>query len=369
MRWICCRVVKGIIRGKCVIMEQIKKWVREIEHRRRVPSDIAQREAWRRELVKELRHLLGLKTSEASRGALETKIVRSWCHHNLTAHRLTVSPPGELAWEAVILEPPNIERNERRPGWVCLHGHLEGGMSSITRLAVKAAGGQEALERYNDDYAYHLAQQGYVTISFDLPGFGGRIEEGPSSYVPMDHHVLRSLRLTRMALSTLALGRTYMGWCVENAMSALGVLQQWPRVDPQRIGIIGFSMGGTLAMLMAALDRRVHAAVMSGRFNQELARVFNGHMRSPVEVVPRLAARMEDEDIMAAAVPKRLYVHQEVYDNSIQAKLNVLEKVYNDHCASHRLRIEYSTGEHRFAGHSAYRWITRNVPIERHLTG
>ncbi len=338
-------------------MEQIRSWARDIEYVHSVPTDAIRQPVWRRGLVSDLRRLLGISRPRSSCGLINAKLIQSWHHHKLVVHRITVTQPGELPWEAVILEPSDT-MEVPRPGWVCFHGHLGGGLSSVTQLAVDLAAGREVLQSYKDDYAFRLAQQGYVTINFDLPTLGSQGDEALSASLPTDH----------LLFSLLSLGRTYMGWCVENAVSALTVLQRWPGIDPSRIGVIGFNMGGRLAMFMAALDERVYAAVLSGMFNQERARLITGHMLNAAEVVPGLSTHMEDEDIMAAAAPKRLYVYQKMYNYSIQTRLSVLQKVYQDQLASDRLKIEYSDvryGDNHFIGDSVYRWIEQTVPVVR----
>lgn len=62
------------------------------------------------------------------------------------------------------------------------------------------------------------------------------------------------------------LGRPLLGAEVAMARSAISVLQTLDGVDPRRIGVAGCDQGGHIALLSAALDARINAAVVSRYF-------------------------------------------------------------------------------------------------------
>src|ERR1051326_3134874 len=58
------------------------------------------------------------------------------------------------------------------------------------------------------------------------------------------------------------LGRTFLGAEVSRARSAVGVLASLPGIDSKRLGVFGFDQGGQIALLAAALDKRIQATVV-----------------------------------------------------------------------------------------------------------
>lgn len=61
--------------------------------------------------------------------------------------------------------------------------------------------------------------------------------------------------------------RTSLGYTeIKNVQAALDIMSQRPEVDPDRIGIFGFSMGGATAIMTAARDERIKAVVASGNY-------------------------------------------------------------------------------------------------------
>ena len=109
------------------------------------------------------------------------------------------------------------------PAVVSIHGH--GG----TRFVV--------YDRSNvyKGFAAELAETGYVTIAVDVG----------------QHEVCEP-------------GRTLMGERLWDVMRCVDCLLSMKEVDPERIGCAGLSLGGEMAMWLAAMDERVAACVSSG---------------------------------------------------------------------------------------------------------
>lgn len=106
-----------------------------------------------------------------------------------------------------------------------------------------------------------LARQGYLVLAFDPMGQGERVYyPGPSGYKsrvgsPDDEHNLAGKQM-------LLLGDSATRMQVWDAVRSLDVLAAHPLADPKRLGCAGHSGGGTLTMLLLAVDDRVSAAVV-----------------------------------------------------------------------------------------------------------
>jgi pimeloyl-ACP methyl ester carboxylesterase len=91
-----------------------------------------------------------------------------------------------------------------------------------------------------------LAKAGFVALAFDQIGNGSRITEGTRFYE----------RYSKWSLA---------GKMVRDALSAVEAARSLPYVDPDKVYLVGFGTGGTIAAFAAALDERVAgAAVVCG---------------------------------------------------------------------------------------------------------
>jgi dienelactone hydrolase len=92
-----------------------------------------------------------------------------------------------------------------------------------------------------------LVQAGYAVLAFDQAGFGSRMGETAPFY---DQHPHWSM----------------MGRMVEDARGAVDALAADGMIDPERISIYGYTIGGTVGLYAAALDPRIKAVVSISGF-------------------------------------------------------------------------------------------------------
>jgi pimeloyl-ACP methyl ester carboxylesterase len=100
-----------------------------------------------------------------------------------------------------------------------------------------------------------LTELGYVVLRFDMRGCG----ESEGEF-----------------------GRVICLEQVEDTRSALTFLAQHPAVDPARIGVIGSSFGGAVAVYTGGVDERVAAVISNGGWGDG-ERKFRGQHKSPEE--------------------------------------------------------------------------------------
>jgi pimeloyl-ACP methyl ester carboxylesterase len=92
-----------------------------------------------------------------------------------------------------------------------------------------------------------LVQAGYAVLAYDQSGFGTRYTEAGPFYDRYPHW-------------------SRMGKMVEDLHAAVTTLQGDAVVDPARISVFGFSMGGTLGLYAAAMDPRIAGVVSISGF-------------------------------------------------------------------------------------------------------
>jgi dienelactone hydrolase len=184
---------------------------------------------------------------------------------------------------AYVLKPEHPAR-EKLPAFVCLHGHGESKETQVGRVR-----GNPHCTRAGID----LARMGYITISIDNWGWNER-GFGPSGLDSAEG---------RFNLNMLLFGRTINGLRVFDAMRCVDYLLGRGDVDPERIGCIGLSLGGTLTMWTAALDTRVSLAVIEGFANTYKASIID-LSHCTCNYIPGLLKYAEMPDILGLIAPR-----------------------------------------------------------------
>ena len=130
---------------------------------------------------------------------------------------------------------------------ICLQGHRGSATTSLN-------------DADGDDFAMQALRHGYAALVIDMRGFGER--KDARSSLERQGHASGCHHATMVAL---LLGRTMVGERVWDIVRAIDVLiEHFPQVDPTRIAVLGFSVGGAIAYYAAAFEPRIAAVISSG---------------------------------------------------------------------------------------------------------
>jgi uncharacterized protein len=157
-------------------------------------------------------------------------------------------PSAGLRLAGTLRVPDGLASGERRAAFLVLHGFGSNRSSSNVLAPSKV-----------------LGELGYVTLAFDMRGCGE--SEG-------EH------------------GRVICLEQVEDTRNALTLLARQACVDPQRIGVIGSSFGGAVAVYVAGVDDRFAAVISNGGWGDG-ERKFRGQHKSAQEWA-RFTKMLED---------------------------------------------------------------------------
>jgi dienelactone hydrolase len=138
-------------------------------------------------------------------------------------------------------------------------------------------------------YAAELARRGCLTIAPDAIGFEDRnwAGEGNIGWFELS--------------SRLVTGRTLLADLLQEVSLALDYATSLPEADPSRVGFIGHSYGGRMAMWAPAWDQRIRASVSNCGcipYRDSFAR--DAGFQADF-VVPGFASAYDVEDVLAAA--------------------------------------------------------------------
>lgn len=239
----------------------------------------------------------------------------------------------------IYLYIPKGKDNEKIPAILALHPTGELGKRIVDGEGLS-----------NRSYARELAERGYIVIAPDYPGFGELSDFDFQS--------------SHYASGTIT-GIFYH-------MRCLDLLAQLEEVDPDRLGVIGHSLGGHNAMFVAAFDPRLKVIVSSCGWTPfkyydigpSAEERFGGRLGpwAQDKYMPRIRNQYQlDEtkipfdfpEIIGVLAPRPFFSNSPVNDanfSSAGVKEGIKEarKVYGFFSANENLQVHYPEAEHDF---------------------
>lgn len=246
---------------------------------------------------------------------------------------------------AFLMIPKSLGSRERAPAMLCLHQTTRAGKSEPAGLAGKA----------DLHYAAELAARGYVTLAPDYPNFGDYVMD------PYAHGYASA---------------TMKG--IVNHRRAIDLLESLSQVDPERIGVIGHSLGGHNSLFLAVFEPRVRAVVTSCGFNS-FFKYMKGDLTgwSHKGYMPRIATQFFKDpvkmpfdftEVLASIAPRPVFINAPLGDTNFEvsgvrdcvtAALPVYHEIFG---ARERLEVHYPQAGHEFSlevREAAYRFLDR----------
>ena len=178
-----------------------------------------------------------------------------------------------------------IANSERRPTVIVLHGGVPRG---------KDATGPASLQ---------MVRAGLNVLAIDMLYFGERKTELMTLFTEQEKH--------EKLYNQQALMLSWVAQTVKDVGRSFDLLVQVRGADPRRIGLVGFSRGGQVGIIVAAAEKRLAAALLTitGHFD----RFETGHRAAacPANYIGRIA-------------PRPLYVINGDFDSDYDKQTSVL---------------------------------------------
>lgn len=258
---------------------------------------------------------------------------------------------------------PKPISKKKRPGMLVLHSTGEPGKRIVD--------GQTTLE--NRAVARELAERGYVVIAPDYPSYGDLIDHdfGSDGFE----------------------SGTLLG--IWNHMRSVDILQDLPAVDPDRIGVIGHSLGGHNALFVAAFDDRIKVVVSSCgwtpfdyyNIGEAAAARYGGrlgpwaqdrYMPAVKNYMPDSKLPFDFPEIIASLAPRAFFSNSPIGDgnfdvNGVKIGIQSAKQVYDFMGVPEHLQVRYPDAGHDFpikTRGEAYEFLDSHLhfkPIKRHV--
>ncbi len=309
-------------------------------HSIKVPADWEHR---REHIVTNLERVMGRLPAPKPRVNLDCKVIEETAVGDQVRKKITFQSDADDRVPAYLMSP-SPKHSGKRPAMLCLH-------------QTTAVGKDEPLGIRGDTnlkYALELVDRGYVVIVPDYPTFG-------------EH------RYDFKANSRYASGTMKAIW---DNIRAIDLLETLPEVDPERIGVIGHSLGGHNAMFTAVFEPRLKVIVSSCGFTTFRKDDLPSWTGSTY--MPRIATQFGNdvkrvpfdfEEIVGSLTPRPFLACAAERDDdfNVEGVREVMESaltVYRLYGAEKHLAAYYPATPHAFpsdARQTAYRFVDQHL--------
>jgi hypothetical protein len=312
-------------------------------------------EEWQSELRDELRDSIGLP--EHDRVPMNARITETLALDGYRRERIEFTTRPGLTAMGYFLIPDDCP--PVHPTVLCLPGHGRG-VDSI--IGIAEDGSQRPLDspdEYAADFALQCVANGYPAFAVEVLSFGHRRDAEARNAGPS------ASSCNRDSMAALMLGETMIGWRVWDAIRAIDYLTTRPEVDAQRIATMGISGGGLISLFTAALDMRVHTAVVSGYLNTFADSILSiGHCVD--NYAPGLQTLCEMPDIACLITPRRLYAESGRFDRifpvaAFEKAAAQVSQCYTAAEVPTHFAHDIFDGDHRFHGVGAFSFLRQHL--------
>jgi acetyl esterase/lipase len=298
----------------------------------------AQWEIKRQQILHNMQLAMGPLPDRSQPAPLQVTIKDSLLQRNHIRYEITFMAAGNEPVPALLFVPL---KKGKHPAMLALHGTSPLGKRAIT---------SENKTTANRAYAEELADRGYVVIAPDYPSFGDMKD------YDFEHD--------RYESGTMK--------AIFNHIRCVDLLQSMENVDPERIGVIGHSLGGHNALFVAAFDKRLKVIVAScgwtrlSYYNvgEEASKRYGGRLGpwAQTRYMPLLREKygldqqripFDFDEVIAALAPRAFFSNSPVNDGNFDVKgvkegMANVAPVYTLLNAPQHLQVSYPVAGHDF---------------------
>lgn len=273
----------------------------------------------------------------------------------LVRERVVFDSEEFMSVPCVVLHPANMPADKSGRAIICSHGHGLFGKEPVAGNATTPEL-RANIDMHHYNYGEEMARRGFLTICPDLRVFGER-SDGGDPYPGRDKCNVHFIRGMILGIYTLTLNIWDMMCCVD-------YLQTRPEVDPERIGMMGLSQGGTMTTFTTAAEPRIKAADIIGYVNPWEGFGIQRANFCGSQIVPDIFKHLDTHDIAGLIAPRPLLIEMGIHDTCfpIEDTLKGFERVrriYQAAGCEDVLWADVHPGEHAFAANKAYEFFDR----------
>lgn len=231
---------------------------------------------------------------------------------------------------------------------LALHAH-GADKNTVCHVAETEAEAAKIQKTPAECYGEAFVRKGYVVFAPDLPGFGERQEKVSGEKGSL------GCSCSDLAEIAEAFGFSMQALALWDLMHLLDVAEKWS--DVKKIGCAGFSGGGMYTMWLAAMDKRIDFAVISGYIHSFGDSILRCH-RCACNFAPQLWQLCDISDICGLIAPRPLYAENGKQDrqngrrgvDGPREEFEKVRRIYQIFQAENQLCYKNPEGMHQWYG-------------------
>jgi len=312
----------------------------------------------RKQILEGMQKAMGRLPDLSGLPPLDMEIIEQLKEDNYTRLTINFTVAENERVPAYLYIPIRKNKKDRLPAMLALHE-----TDLIGKGSVDGQG-----HNINLAYAKELAERGYVVIAPDYPSFGDLKEY--------------DFKTDRYQSGTMK--------SIFDDMRCVDLLEAREDVDPDRIGVIGHSLGGHSALFAGAFDTRLKVVVSSCGWTlmdyynagEETTKKYGGALGAWAQerYMPLLRDKydldikkipFDFDEVIAALAPRAFFSNSPVNDSNFNIKgvrkgIAAVSEVYDFLGVKDKLEVHYPNSEHDFPPEvrfEAYRFIDKILDV------
>lgn len=312
---------------------------------------------WKSDTLSRVLQTLGDSVPQVAPNA---ELLAEWEHDGLRKQRWILDVGPYISASLQVNYPPSWN-GEKRATLCCWHGHGPYGKEPV--MGNPSPHMRKAVEDHNYDYGHQMAKAGFITFGIDWMGAGERDDaRKPNHHAP--HNAGDWCNI--LYLHATMLGYTTLGLNLAQGKAATDFACTLPGVDASRLGIMGLSGGGTMALWSALYDERIRAIEIMCYSDLWHLMGIRDNNYCGMQVAPGLYKLVDMPDLQGLLAPRPLLVNIGVHDTCFMADgalqcFHKVEKIYLAAQAREKLELDLFPGEHAWGGNKSIAFFSKHL--------
>jgi len=296
------------------------------------------------------------------RVAPNPELIVEWLDRGIKKRRYMIDVGPYISASLQVNIPANLEEGRTRPAIQCWHGHGDFGKDPV----MGNAGDQEVagdIAKFHYDYGHRMAELGYVTYAIDWIGRGDRDDTRAPHFSNAaqgrDWCNIYYLHATMLGMTSLSIN-------LAHGHAATDFVVTLPEVDASRLGVMGLSGGGTMALWSALTDDRFQAVEVICYSDLWAAFGIRDTNYCGMQVAPGLFKLVDLPDLQGLLAPRPLLVDIAANDGCFHVETAMdcfrqVEKIYTAAGAREWLELDLFAGDHSWGGNLSTSFFKKHL--------
>ena len=315
--------------------------------------------AWKQAALPEVLMTLG---DFPGRVPLKPQLLAEWEHDGLTKQRWLIDVQKHLSATFLVNFPGGLKKGEKRPAILCWHGHGSFGKEPVMGND-SSPELREEIGRFNYHYGHQMAKAGFITCAIDWTGAGERNDSNKPNFkntnATRDWCNLYYLHATMLGMTSLSIN-------IAHAKAAIDFACTLPQVDGGRLGVMGLSGGGTMALWSALCDNRFKAVEIICYSDLWACFGIRDINYCGMQVAPGLFKLVDLPDLQGLLAPRPLLVDIGANDSCFKVDSAMkcyrkVEQVYRAAGVLDRLELDLFPGEHSWGANKSEEFFRKHL--------